>query len=310
MAKVRFFGEIPHNPPGTVYQNRIQMNAAGVHMPTQAGISGTPREGADSVVISGGYKDDIDQGDVIIYTGHGGRDDRWRHIADQELTKGNLALVRSQLEGLPVRVIRGADRRNPYAPASGYRYDGLFRVESHWREVEEGGFQIWRFRLVRETASSISVPSVPETTGIERGNRIPSRTTVTTQRVIRDTALARELKQRYDHSCQICGLRISTPSGSYAEAAHIRPLGSPHNGPDTASNILCLCPNHHTMFDLGVFSINDDLSLVGLHGTLSILPGHAIDTAHLAYHRQHFYEELDRIVDQTIGLPVSDDRSR
>ena len=33
------------------------------------------------------------------------------------------------------------------------------------------------------------------------------------------------------------------------EAAHIRPLGAPHNGPDTLDNTLCLCPNHHVPFD-------------------------------------------------------------
>lgn len=30
--------------------------------------------GADSIVVSGGYPDDADYGDEIIYTGHGGRD--------------------------------------------------------------------------------------------------------------------------------------------------------------------------------------------------------------------------------------------
>lgn len=40
----------------------------------QAGISGSGEEGADSVVVSGGYEDDEDYGDVIVYTGHGGND--------------------------------------------------------------------------------------------------------------------------------------------------------------------------------------------------------------------------------------------
>jgi hypothetical protein len=30
--------------------------------------------GAESIVVSGGYKDDNDFGDVIVYTGHGGQD--------------------------------------------------------------------------------------------------------------------------------------------------------------------------------------------------------------------------------------------
>jgi hypothetical protein len=30
--------------------------------------------GAESIVVSGGYEDDEDHGDTIIYTGHGGND--------------------------------------------------------------------------------------------------------------------------------------------------------------------------------------------------------------------------------------------
>lgn len=302
MAKTRFFGEIPGIPAGTLYKSRLDLNAAGVHLPTQAGISGTPIEGADSIVVSGGYKDDIDLGDVIIYTGHGGRDPtNWKHIADQELTRGNLALVRSQLEGLPVRVVRGADRRNEFAPRVGYRYDGLFRVESHWQEVEAGGFKIWRFRLVQDALQPASSSSAAAEISAGSGNEQPKRATITTQRVIRDTALTRDLKRLYNYTCQVCGIRISTPSGPYAEAAHIRPLGTPHNGPDKVENILCLCPNHHTMFDLGVFAIADDFSLIGLGGMLNVRPDHAIELPHLSYHRHRFYEgdgSIERAVDK------------
>ena len=37
---------------------------------------------------------------------------------------------------------------------------------------------------------------------------------------------------------QMCGIRLEGFAGPYAEAAHVRPLGSPHNGPDTLNNIL------------------------------------------------------------------------
>jgi euchromatic histone-lysine N-methyltransferase len=45
--------------------------------------------------MSGGYEDDVDNSDDLIYTGQGGNNltgDR-RQIKDQEMTKGNLALV-------------------------------------------------------------------------------------------------------------------------------------------------------------------------------------------------------------------------
>jgi predicted restriction endonuclease len=35
----------------------------------------------------------------------------------------------------------------------------------------------------------------------------------------------------------------------------IKPLGNPHDGPDKASNMLVLCPNHHLQFDRGVLRI-------------------------------------------------------
>jgi euchromatic histone-lysine N-methyltransferase len=50
---------------------------------------------AVSIVMSGGYEDDVDNSDDLIYTGQGGNNltgDR-RQIKDQEMTKGNLALV-------------------------------------------------------------------------------------------------------------------------------------------------------------------------------------------------------------------------
>ena len=57
-------------------------------------------EGAESVVVSGGYPDDQDSGDEIIYTGQGGRDTSGKHVKDQELEleRGNLALAKSKLK--------------------------------------------------------------------------------------------------------------------------------------------------------------------------------------------------------------------
>jgi hypothetical protein len=88
-----------------------------------------------------------------VYTGHQGRDpNTGTQIADQELTHQNLALAVSCQRGLPVRVIRGSELDSPYAPKSGYRYDGLYQVESYWHETGAAGFRIWRFRLVRQSA--------------------------------------------------------------------------------------------------------------------------------------------------------------
>src|SRR5215510_12818965 len=147
----RFFGHVTGYPPGSCFASRIELSQAGVHRPRRAGISGRGREGADSVVLAGGYEDVVDDGEEILYTGHGGRDEETRkQIGHQTLTKGNLALASNRVLGLPVRVIRGTLHRSPYSPASGYRYDGLYRVDDYWRERGRSGFFIWRFRLVKQ----------------------------------------------------------------------------------------------------------------------------------------------------------------
>ncbi len=59
---------------GSWFEDRAELADAGVYRHRQAGISGSANEGADSIVLSGGYEDDEDHGDVIVYTGYGGRD--------------------------------------------------------------------------------------------------------------------------------------------------------------------------------------------------------------------------------------------
>jgi putative restriction endonuclease len=282
----RLFGHVPDYPEGSLFESRTELNASRVHAPTQAGISGSQTEGAESIVLSGGYEDDADHGDVIIYTGHGGRDPiTGQQTHDQPFTRGNRALALSKQNGLPVRVIRGSNHDTPYSPPSGYSYDGLYVVEDFWHEVGRSGFIIWRFRLVKipeETTPGLSIAEEPAEYSV------PSRREARVSRIIRDTAQARAIKALYDYRCQMCGTRLECPAGPYAEAAHIRPLGTPHNGPDTKDNILCLCPNHHVLFDNGAVSVADDLSLIGAESKLTVHRDHHINLQYLAYHREHF----------------------
>lgn len=299
VTKKRVFGHLPGIAVGSCYASYAELYSAGVHIQTQAGISGSSTEGADSIVVSGGYEDDKDFGDEIIYTGQGGRDKNGQHIKDQQLERGNLALLINEIEGLPVRVIRGADRKNKFSPSSGYRYDGLYRVESHWHEKGKAGFVVWRYRLMKIDTDYMppvkldTSPSRP----LDGGNTNPIRKTLSVQRIVRDTKQAKKLKLHYEHTCQVCGMQITTAAGLYAEAAHIRPLGEPHNGPDTPDNIICLCPNHHVMFDLGTFSIADNLTLVGIKGRLVVRDGHKIDACHLRYHRDHYLNRVPMMSD-------------
>ncbi len=86
----------------------------------------------------------------------------------------------------------------------------------------------------------------------------------------------------------MCGIRLECPAGPYSEAAHIRPLGAPHDGPDTENNILCLCPNHHVLFDNGAVRIADNLSSNCIDSNkLTVHTNHHINHQYLAYHREH-----------------------
>lgn len=121
---------------------------------------------------------------------------------------------------------------------------------------------------------------------VDEGTNPADRRVVELSRLVRDTTIALDIKRLYEYHCQVCRIAIKTKFGLYAEAAHIRPLGSPHDGPDVRSNVLCLCPNHHVMFDNGGFKINSDFSLVGIEGTLFVDASHKIGEEFLAYHRE------------------------
>lgn len=284
----RIFGEISGYPEGSIFESRIELSRSLLHRPSQAGISGSAEEGADSIVLSGGYEDDQDNGEEIIYTGHGGRDpNSGRQVADQTLTAQNLALAKNKSLGLPVRVIRGGKHKSPYSPPAGYRYDGLYLVDDYWQEQGQSGFRVWRYRLVK--VQNEKMPGRTEPEGSDREAGSPARRETTILRVVRDTKKAKEIKVLYDYTCQVCGVKLEGSAGPYAEAAHIRPLGTPHNGPDSKDNILCLCPNHHVLFDLGGIAIDDDFSLIGMSGRLSVHREHRINPEHLRYHREHYF---------------------
>ena len=77
-----------------------------------------------------------------------------------------------------------------------------------------------------------------------------ARVETTIYRILRDTALSREVKIRQKFQCQICSTTIQLGDGSYyAEAHHVKPLGRPYNGPDTIDNIICVCPTCHVLLD-------------------------------------------------------------
>jgi len=279
----RIFGDIAGVTTGTIFASRAILAKAGVHKPTQAGISGSANEGADSIVVSGGYEDDEDLGNFIIYTGEGGRDpNSKKQTHDQTLTVRNLALAKNILTGLPVRVVRSTTK--------GYQYDGLFNITDYWHKIGKSGHVIYQFRLEKNypTPSDVDSSTATNVIMLPSGDQKPQSKSSWVSRIIRDTSVGEYIKKLYDYRCQICNIELKTPIGPYTEAAHIRPLGKPHNGPDTPDNVVCLCPNHHILFDRKAFSINDDYSLIGLPGNLITRPQHQIKIEYIKYHRNQY----------------------
>lgn len=272
-------GALPEVRIGQRFPSRLALSRAGVHRATQPGIckASDGSGAAESIVLSGGYPDDLETPELIVYTGQGPRNSvTGRLTADQTFSAWNLALRVSMLEAIPVRVSSRVGR------TSTYEYKGLWRVEDAWIEKSRfDPFKICRFRMVPMEAAR-------EVETLADGTIFPRRVTQTVARVVRDTRLTRRVKQLHNFTCQVCKERIETPAGPYAEGAHIRPIGRPHDGPDELENLLCLCPNCHVRFDCGAFTIDDDLSLAGMPGKVTAVRGHRIGLGHLRYRRDHY----------------------
>ncbi len=176
-----------------------------------------------------------------------------KRIRHEDFTQSWKATVRNIVES------HSSDSENwsPNRPDLFYSVNGL-------------GSGVWGLRdFISKTPPAVDI-------------EIPERIRQETYRILRDTELARSIKEIHEYKCQICSLSISLPNGKlYAEAHHIQPLGIPHNGPDVAENIICLCPNHHAMLDYGVIKLDLD--------KLVKKERHAISQTYISYHNKNIY---------------------
>ncbi|PKA45894.1 putative histone-lysine N-methyltransferase, H3 lysine-9 specific SUVH9 [Apostasia shenzhenica] len=152
----RIIGSIPGIFVGDIYFYRMELCVIGLHGQVQAGIDYVPASRsssgepiATSIIVSGGYEDDDDGGEVLIYTGHGGRDRNLHKMCEsQKLEGGNLALERSMKYGIEIRVIRGVKfDRSPTNKV--YVYDGLYKVVDCWMDAGKSGFGVYKYKLLR-----------------------------------------------------------------------------------------------------------------------------------------------------------------
>lgn len=159
-----FIGPIEGVQIGDRFASYAEMMEAGVHGVSTQGIWSRKGVGVGSIVLNGGYPDDQDHGDVILYTGAGGQNPTTKkQERDQRLDQGqNAALELNRELGLPVRVIRGWKGEGDQSPESGYRYDGLYRVAKAWvgpgSAPDTKPFKMVTFHLVRIEDSNGSSP--------------------------------------------------------------------------------------------------------------------------------------------------------
>lgn len=154
--KVKRIGHVPGIEVGDLFFFRIEMLLVGLQAQSVSGIDYmTVRFGdeedpvAVAVVSAGGYENDDEDVDVLIYSGQGGsgKNDK-KQTDDQKLERGNLALEKSLHRGIDIRVIRTAkDTGNPGNKI--YVYDGLYKIDKSWVEKAKSGFNVFKYRLVR-----------------------------------------------------------------------------------------------------------------------------------------------------------------
>lgn len=131
----------------------------------------------------------------------------------------------------------------------------------------------------------------------EKSDGVVERRRAERSEQVRDRKQSAQLKRLYDNSCQFCGTRLQVANaGFYSEAAHVKGLGEPHNGPDITSNMLVLCPNHHIQFDRGILGLEKAgsdyhmWSKAGgdpLHGKKIELK-HSLEEEYVQYHSDWF----------------------
>eukprot|EP00798_Chlamydomonas_sp_ICE-L_P013694 gene13694-19586_t len=149
----RKHGHLPGVKPGDSYPGRGELCILGLHRAILAGIDWVAKDvlGAYAIVLSGGYKDDQDEGTTFWYTGQGGQGPGGVQVTDQKWERGNLALKHSSETGTPVRVFRGGKHGTGKVITSinrRYVYDGLYLVKEAKMEPSSDGPQVCKFLMV------------------------------------------------------------------------------------------------------------------------------------------------------------------
>ena len=212
----------------------------------------------------------------------------------------NESLIDVQGIGLPLpstssQPRRAFDQQDPLFGLTLNLYDELGSQPDRVIDIINSvGSMFSSISAFQSVLTKLALPTLANDSNIDLrrpvGEDAPGRKARTAYSVQRSAEVAKWVKQTYNDTCQVCRVRLQTQGSATSDAAHIKGLGSPHDGPDVIENILCLCPNHHRTFDAGSWTLTDELKVSDLVSgeesvELFVLDSHVIRMDCVRYHR-------------------------
>lgn len=153
----KVIGRVRGTKTGDCFFSRTELCVLNLHNHWLNGIDYIPaskenpygKAVCSSIIISGGYEDDKDKSEEVWYTGSGKNDlvGNKRQYGDQELTKGNLALMNSKDTQNPIRVFRGF--RASLSGMKTYTFDGMYQVVDSKEKLGKSKFKVFQFLMRR-----------------------------------------------------------------------------------------------------------------------------------------------------------------
>ncbi|POY71305.1 hypothetical protein BMF94_5617 [Rhodotorula taiwanensis] len=229
---------MPGIPVGSIFQSRLDASQASIHAPPVTGIATGKvigeKAACASICVSGGYVGDVDLGERLTFSGAGGRDLRGTKAQPKNLrtapqscdqtweTALNSALRRSVDLGKPIRVLRGFANKGPFAPVTGYRYDGLYQAVRAFEDTSEDGLLICRVALVRLPGQP-PLPVHPDREHMLQGTTLPTSVDDSTSGAMSRTSSS-------SSSAQSVSTKATTPEREDAEESAPKPEEDP-SGP-------------------------------------------------------------------------------
>ena len=155
----------------------------------------------------------------------------------------------------------------------GYKGNAIFQLVSkgHYKLYDH---EIYARRRIKNTDDIIINLTISNTV---EDLELTARKLREVNSINRNKTLVVGLKKLYNNQCQLCGTKLKiSDTNSYSEVHHIKPLGQPHNGPDTSSNMMVVCPNCHVQLDFRNIKISKE--------KLTFKIPHSIDDKNIEYH--------------------------